>query len=74
MSAPALELEIKKVQLLGVTGSYISFEQPFIKFPYVNFVLVPSLAGQDNVNAFIKNVSINGFDIEFSECPTVLRI
>ena len=70
MSAPALELEIRKVQLSGVTGSYISFEDTFIKYPYVSVVLLSSASkenGQDNVNAYVRNVSISGFDIEFSE-------
>ena len=66
MSAPALELEIRQVTLSGVTGSYISFEDTFIKYPYVNVVLIPTLSGQDNVNAYIRNVSISGFDLEFS--------
>ena len=70
MSAPALELEIRKVTLTSVTGSYISFEDTFIKYPYVNVTLLPSVSGSDNINAFIRNVSINGFDLEFSDVFT----
>jgi hypothetical protein len=70
MGAPALELEIRQVSLSSVTGSYISFSDTFIKYPYVNIVLIPGLAGQDNVNAFISNVSISGFDLEFSDVFT----
>ncbi len=70
MSAPALELEVRKVQLTAVTGSYISFSEKFIKFPYVNVVTVASDASVQNVNSSIRNVSISGFDLEFSDVFT----
>ena len=70
MSAPALELETRQVTLTSVTGSYISFADRFIKYPYVNVVLEPSVTGQDNVNAFVSNVSTSGFDLEFSDLFT----
>jgi len=70
MSAPALELEIRKVSLSKVTGSYISFSDTFVKYPYVNVTLLPTLSGSDNVNAYVRNVSINGFDLEFSDMFT----
>ena len=73
MGAPALELEIRKVLLTGVTGSYISFDDKFIKFPYVNVTLVASsvsLSSGSNVNASVRNVSVSGFDLEFSDTFT----
>jgi hypothetical protein len=70
MSAPALEVEIRKVSLSKVTGSYISFSDTFVKYPYVNVTLLPTLSGSDNVNAYVRNVSINGFDLEFSDVFT----
>ena len=73
MSAPALELEVRKVELTAVTGSYISFEDKFIKFPYVNVTIVASsllMASSSNINASVRNVSVSGFDLEFSEVFT----
>ena len=64
----------------GSTGSYISFDQEFVKYPYISIMLVSSGSitpseeddeGHDhadsaNVNAFIRTVSVKGFDVEFS--------
>lgn len=72
MSAPALELEVRKVLLSAVTGSYISFDDKFIKFPYVNVTLAPidGAVSGSNVNASVRNVSVSGFDLEFSDTFT----
>jgi len=66
----ALELEVRKVLLKTVTGSYISFEDEFVKYPYVNVTLSGTVAGQENVNASVRNVSVSGFDLEFSDIFT----
>ena len=50
----------------GSTGSYISFEQEFVKYPYISTILV-SDTDSANVNSFIRTVSVKGFDIEFSD-------
>jgi hypothetical protein len=69
----ALDLEIRQVLLTGVTGSYISFTEPFIKFPYITVVLSGTVVGVNsgsNLNSSIRNVSVTGFDLEFSEVFT----
>ena len=67
---PALDLEVRQVALTEVTGSYISFTEPFLKFPYVTVTLSGSAGTSPNVNASISNMSIQGFDLEFSDVFT----
>lgn len=70
----ALDLEVRQVLLTGVTGSYISFTEPFIKFPYITVVLSGTAGAWhnsgSNLNSSIRNVSVVGFDLEFSEVFT----
>ena len=66
----ALDIEAKQVLFTNSTGSYISFDEEFAKFPYVTVVVSGSSANTTNVNAFITNVSKSGFGVEFSEAFT----
>ena len=69
----ALQIEHKRVEFNNSTGSYISFDEEFAKFPYVTVVVSGSVhpnSGTSNVNSFITNVSKSGFGIEFSEAFT----
>ena len=66
----ALDIESKQVLFTNSTGSYISFDEEFRKFPYVTVVVSGSAQDVTNVNAFITNVSKSGFGIEFSEAFT----
>lgn len=66
----ALDIEAKQVLFTSSTGSYISFDEEFAKFPYVTVVVSGSAQDATNVNAFITNVSKSGFGIEFSEAFT----
>ena len=67
---PALDLEIRQVALTEVTGSYISFTEPFLKFPYVTVTVSGSVGTSPYINCSIRNVSIQGFDVEFSDVFT----
>ena len=63
----ALEQEHnRKGPFHGVTGSYISFDDEFVKYPYVSVMLEATGSQTGNVNAFVRTVSVKGFDIEFS--------
>ncbi|MDB4337425.1 hypothetical protein OAA09_00245 [bacterium] len=67
----ALDLEVRKIALHGVTGSYITFTEPFIKFPYVTITVSGSVSqGSANINTNVRNISTVGFDLEFSETFT----
>lgn len=67
----ALEQEHNIIGLLhGVTGTYISFDQEFVKYPYISVILSGTNRNSANVNSFIRNVSVAGFDIEFSDAFT----
>ena len=71
----ALDIEVKQVLFTNSTGSYISFDEEFAKFPYVTVVVSGSGpgvsgSGSQNINSFITNVSKSGFGIEFSEAFT----
>ena len=68
---PALDLEIRKLELNAVTGTYVSFSEPFLKFPYVTITLSGSVSQDSaNINTTVRNCSVSGFDIEFSETFT----
>tara|TARA_B100000700_G_scaffold328619_1_gene447049 strand:- start:2613 stop:2867 length:255 start_codon:yes stop_codon:yes gene_type:complete len=70
----ALDLEINKVEFNKSTGSYISFEEEFAKFPYITVVVSGTAhthkSGSQNINSFVSNVSKSGFSIEFSDAFT----
>lgn len=66
----ALDIESKQVLFTNSTGSYISFDEEFAKFPYVAVTVSGSVQDVTNVNSFITNVSKSGFGIEFSEAFT----